>query len=170
MQLPFLGLIIALFINTEIADSVIIGIEIYSIIMCVLTLLIAFLNIILALLNHGKNIPSPYKITMAIKLALIPFYVINFLIWSIFVIGSLNPFFFIFLPLFLAFSIITTYFIMLATSLQNIVYLWRQFVSQKKLSYLIYAILHFIFCVDVIGSILVYCDNKTASNYNATDI
>jgi hypothetical protein len=171
MQLPFLGLLISLFITTDISDTIILGVEIYSIILCVISLLIAFLSIILALLNLTKEVPCPYKTTLAIKLTLIPFYVINFLIWAIFVVGTLNPFFFVFLPLILGFSIVSTYLIMLSTSAQNIVYLLRQFVIQKKLSYLGYAICHFIFCVDVIAAVMVYINHKPLPNHdNVIDI
>jgi hypothetical protein len=170
MQLPFLGLIIALFINDEISQNIIIGFEVYSIAMCVVCLLIAFLNVTITILNVTKDVPCPYKLTMAVKLAMIPFYVINFLIWAIFVIGTLNPFFIVLLPIIIAFSIISTYFVMLSTSSQNIAYLLRQFFLQKNLVFLVYAIFHFIFCVDVIVAILLNCNYKPTTNYNGTDI
>jgi hypothetical protein len=169
-QLPFLGLLIALFINDEIADGVIVGIEIYCIAMCLICLLIAFLNILLAFLNLNKDIKMPYKTTMIIKIVMIPYYIINFFIWAIFVIGTLNPFLIIFLPLIVAFSIVTTYFIMLATSAQNIVCLIKQFFKEKSLSCLIYAIFHFIFCADVIAAIMLYSNYKQNINYKSIDI
>jgi hypothetical protein len=176
MQLPFLGLIIALFINNEISDGIILGIELYCIIMCVLCFLIIFLNIVFALLNITKDVPCPYRTTMAIKIAMIPFYVINFLIWAIFIIGTLNPFFIIYLPFIIVLSIFLTYFTMISTSSHNIAYLLRQFFDKenlfntKKLYYIIYIVCHFIFCVDVVASILLYSNHKPTDNFENVDV
>jgi hypothetical protein len=169
-QLPFLGLLIALFINDEIADNVIVGVEIYCIVMCVICLLLAFINILFAFLNLTKDVELPYKTTMLVKIAMIPYYIINFFIWAIFVIGTLNPFFIVLLPLIVTFSIVTTYFIMISTGSQNIAALLKQFFAEKRLSCLIYAIFHFIFCADVIAAIMVYCNNRPLNRGNCIEI
>jgi hypothetical protein len=160
MQLPFFGLVIAIFINNDISQNIVSGIIVFCLTMSINCLLVALLNIVLALLNATKDVTMPYKTTMIIKLAMIPFYIINFFTWTIFIIGSLTPFFALFTPILITVSIVTTYFIMLSTGSQNIAYLFRQFSINKNIFYIIYAVCHFIFCLDVIAAILLYCNNN----------
>lgn len=77
---------------------------------------------ILSFFNHSA---SPLKMTMIIKLVLIPFYLINFFYWFLLLSGFANPWLYIAIPLVITLAVVVTFAYMLATSLFAISYLLK---------------------------------------------
>ena len=111
--------------------------------------------IILGITNIKKNINNSYKLVMIVKLSLIPWYIINFLIITLLFIGFLNPFLWFAVPILILLGMLLTYLFMIATSMPNISCLISEIIRYKSLKKIIVLIFHFIFCLDVIGSIIV---------------
>lgn len=151
MQLPFVIQLVLLMAELEIPQAVIDGVDLISLVFCAITIVLCFVNLLVAALDFSKKIKPPYKLTAAVKLCLIPFYVVNFIISLLFVVGTLNPFLFWLTPVFLAISLVATYIFMIGTSVHNMSYLLKQAIKTKRLKYILYLIAHFIYVADVGG-------------------
>ena len=106
------------------------------------------------------------KTSLKIKLGLIPFFVINFIFWGIFWLGTFNVFLILLAPIVWIVSIITTYLFFLVQGTPNVVFLVKKFSLTKEIIYLIYAILHFIYIVDIIGALFIYQKEKGLNPQN----
>lgn len=99
-----------------------------------------------------------YKNLMIYKLVLIPFFIINFILWFLLISAMLNPFLFLSEFILIPLSIGFTYIILLTTSIPILTTLLSQQMKKeinlKDNKYKIISL--FIFCLDVIGSILIY--------------
>jgi len=128
--------------------------------------LICIANIVLSVISIVKGGTDLSKTVKKVKLALIPWYVLNFAMCAIMVLLMFNPFTMLGIPMVIAFAMGLTYFLMLGTSLPNVAYyLRRVFVNkEEKLTKprVITIVLHFIFCLDVIGGIVFHRQNKKA--------
>ena len=117
-----------------------------------------------------KSETDPSKTVMGVKLALIPWYIMNFVMCLAIVGAFFNPFLMIGIPVAIAFFAGTTYFCMLATSLPDVGFYLRRIVIKKDekitASRVLTVILLFIFCLDVIGSILFRLQNKKKLHSN----
>lgn len=160
MQLPFLVYFIILMCDVEISDACGVALMILSAILFLVALFLCLLNLLAAVLNLSKKVDNPYKLTMAVKLCLVPFYIINFVLWGLLVIGTLNIMLFWITPVFLVISISSTYLFMLATSIHNIGYSIQRLKETKQIRYIVYIILHFIFCIDVLTAIYMYVKER----------
>ena len=165
MQLPFVGLITALLVNAEgVPDAAVVAVELVSLVFCILAVLLCFCNVLSAVLGVFKNLPAPYKTTAAVKIALIPFYVLNFFIWAILIIGTLNPFFLGLAIVFLIVSFLSTYVFMLATGVHNIAHLLKRAWKEKDVKEVLWAVAHFIYFADVVAAILLWRREKRAAS------
>ena len=128
--------------------------------------LICIANIVLSVISIFKGEGDPSKTVRTVKLALIPWYVLNFAMCVIMVALMFNPFMMIGIPVVIGLGMGLTYFLMLGTSLPNVAYyLRRAFVTKEEQisgARVATIILHFIFCLDVIGGILFHRQNKRA--------
>ena len=100
---------------------------------------------------------------MIVKLALIPWYVLNFYLCIMLIAGFLNPWLMLATPIVAAILICSTYIYMLATSLPDIAYLIRTLIKKKiriKTSLVFAVIFLFIFCLDIIGGLMFYIITK----------
>ena len=128
--------------------------------------LITFVNILLSVVSVFKGETSPSKTVMTVKLALIPWYILNFLMC--FTISALffNPFVILALPIVVAYTVGITYFFMISTSLPDVAYYLHKTQIKKQIvpaSHVIPVILLFFFGVDVIGSIAFHVQNKESA-------
>lgn len=119
---------------------------------------IAFLLGIFVIIKSILNPPTakPFTFVRSIKLALIPFYVVNFVIGVLLALGSLIAV--IFLPLMIAIVIVQvmfTYFSIIVTSAQNIIYFRKKIKEYDFISVVIILVLHIIFVMDIVASVLV---------------
>ena len=164
MQLPFVGLIAALLVNADgVPDAAVVAVELVSLAFCILAVLLCFCNVLSAVWGAFKNLPAPYKTTAAVKIALIPFYVLNFFIWAILIIGTLNPFFLGLAIVFLIVSFLSTYVFMLATGVHNIAHLLKRAWEEKDVKEVFWAVAHFIYFADVVAAILLWRREKNFS-------
>lgn len=124
----------------------------------VLTVLVALINVIFGVVNIFRGRSVPFKFTIVIKSILIPWYIINFVIWALLIIGSLNPFLMMAIPLFLFISVCFTYICMISTSTLNISYIFNQVFFKRNIKInsgiIISTVFQFIFCLDIVGSIM----------------
>ena len=165
MQLPFVGLITALLVDTDgVPDAAVVAVELVSLAFCILAVLLCFCNVLSAVLGVFKNSPAPYQTTAAVKIALIPFYVLNFFIWAILIIGTLNPFFLGLAIVFLIVSFLSTYVFMLATGVHNIAHLLKRAWEEKDVKEVLWAVAHFIYFADVVAAVLLWRREKRAAS------
>ena len=130
-------------------------------------LVLGFTNLILCVKHSNEIIDgNMLKTSLKIKLGLIPFFVINFIFWGIFWLGTFNVFLILLAPIVWIVSIITTYLFFLVQGTPNVVFLVKKFSLTKEIIYLIYAILHFIYIVDIIGALFIYQKEKGLNPQN----
>lgn len=155
-QLPFaLMLILARIPNIN--SSVISGLMLAGVILGALIIPVSITNIVLGFTTFVRKTVSSLKTTMVVKIILIPWYIINFLVCFLLIAGFLNPWLFLAAPIILSFLITITYIHLLATSITNVCYFIKYHIA-NKLSFdgltIVGIIFHFIFCLDFIGAII----------------
>ena len=123
-------------------------------------LVISIILIVLGAKNIRRNQYGDMSfIVMIVKIALIPWFIGNFIICAMICAGMLNPFLFLFIPLFITYSVCITYLFIISTSLVNIGYLFAQ-KRAKTIKFnkniIVAIVFHFIDCLDFIGAIVLY--------------
>lgn len=157
MQIPFVVYFIVAMINEELSDSFASTIIIVSCAFAFIALICCVANFVLAAKGYRKESSLSYKSTMLAKLCMIPFYLVNFTIWGIFIVVCLMSPFLIAMGVFmLILSIASTYVLMLASGSHNIFAALKDFFKTKNPFFLLCLIGHFIFCLDVVSSIALY--------------
>lgn len=155
-QLPFvLMLILARIPNIDL--SIISGLMLAGIVLGALIVPISITNIILGFTAFIRKIKIPLKTTMVVKIILIPWYIVNFLVCFLLIAGFLNPWLFLAVPIILSLLIGITYIHLLATSITNICYFIKYHIVNKIAPdgvTIVGIIFHFIFCLDFIGAII----------------
>ena len=120
-------------------------------------------SLIFALTVLGREISSPLKTTLVIKLCLIPWYILNCVISLLMVAGFLNPWLFMAVPLLIAFEVVITYVYMISTTIHSVIYTIKYLHTQKiqpSTQIIVALVLHFIFCLDIIGAIMLNAEMK----------
>ncbi len=124
-------------------------------------LVLGFVNLVLCIKQRGKMTDRfPNAMTLKIKLGLIPFFIINFVFWGIFWLGTFNIFLIFMAPFVWAVSLVTTYLFLLVEGTPNIVFLIDKFFKTKKLIYLGCAISHFIYFADIVAALIIFEHEK----------
>ena len=132
-------------------------------------LALGFVNLILCIMQRGEMTDRfPNVMTLKIKLGLIPFFIINFVFWEIFWLGTFNIFLIFMAPFVWATSLVTTYLFLLVEGTPNIVFLIDKFFKTKKLIYLGCTILHFIYFADIVSALVIFEYEKNKYN-NASE-
>ena len=132
-------------------------------VMLALSFPIIIVNGIFALIGLFKNTYNPSKTTMIVKLVLIPWYVMNFIMSAVLIMGFLNPWLFLAAPLMACILIASTYIFMLSTSLPDITYFFHNLFTKRikpKTAYIVSVIFLFLFCFDIIGGIIYHVNIK----------
>ena len=123
-------------------------------------------NIVFSVISIFKGNTDLSKTVMKVKLALIPWYVINFVLCFVVVALFFNPFTMLGIPVVIAITTGLTYFLMLGTSLPDVAYCIRKVYVEKTEPLvkprLITVVCLFIFCLDVIAGVKIYRQNKKA--------
>ena len=149
------------------------GLLIATLVLTALMVPVCIANIALSIISIFKGDVDVSKTVMKVKLALIPWYVMNFTMCVVFVAVLFNPFMMIGIPFVIAFFVVTTYFCMLATSLPDVGYYIRRVLIKKEeqisAGRVLTIICLFIFCLDVVGSILFYAKNKKLAPIQTAD-
>ena len=161
MHSPLYALLILL--RFDISNGVQKGLLIAALVLTILLFPLCVANIVLAGFSVLYGDFDPRKTTMSVKLALIPWYVLNVVIGLAFVGILANPFMMVAIPVALAVLIGTTYFYMIATSFPNVAFIIKGFVKQKKpatAATIVSLVFSFIFGLDIIGSLIAYRAKK----------
>jgi len=122
-----------------------------------LSVVLAVCNIVCAIKNDKRMASgqaAAFRSVLGFKLALIPFFIIHFVMWLIFALGSFNPFM-MFLWILIPIGIGYAYIALLVTSayaITGIIALGRQGVITKRQAPL-HIVLQLIFVLDVIDGI-----------------
>ena len=163
-HLPFyIGLILIRVPNSEAYDDIIIRLFLIGFMLTIVILPFCLANLIMALAGVLNKKDNPCKTTMIVKILLIPWYIMNFLFCDLLLIGFLNPWLMLFMPVVLCVLIFNTYLFMISTSIFDIVYAIRKAIKKElpvKASLIFTILFLFSFCLDVIGSIMLYIKSK----------
>ena len=103
------------------------------------------------------------RMTMIIKIVLIPWYIVNFILCVCLIGGMLNPFLMLTIPIAVFLMISTTYINMLASGLPDIAFFVHLLIKKKvelNATLIISILFMFIFCLDAIGGILFYIKTR----------
>ena len=125
----------------------------------VLSFVIGLLAFVFAIIG-SVNGEGPLTIfTVAVKIAMIPFFGINLYLWLMLISGLLNPFLMLSIPFVAIIGVCLTYVYMLTTGLPDIIYTIIFCFRHKRrptLFMVIGVILCFIFVADIAGSIMLH--------------
>ena len=166
VHLPFYILLILCRLNIDFGipfdDNLFFGLLLTGLITSILLMPYIFINFIFALISL-KGQKNPSKTTMIIKLSLIPWYILNILVSIVLLSGFLNPWLFLAAPIAMALLMTYTYILMASTSMYDLSFFINKAVKKEikvtKLN-VFNQILLFIFCLDIIASIIFYKKTK----------
>ncbi len=123
---------------------------------------ICLLNAVVSVKSAVKG-EDPTKVTVTAKLALIPWYVINLAVCFVFASIFFNPFMLVALPVVIALCVFVTYALMLTTSIGDIAFFVKKKLKNDpsvRTATVVAVVFLFIFCLDVIGAIMLYRQSK----------
>lgn len=147
----------------DILEQMVNGLLWTSAVILLLALPLCFVTAGFSIASVFKGDESPAKATMIVKLALIPWYIMNFIFCFVLVAGFMNPFLMIGIPLLIAVMMSTTYLFMLATGLPDMAYVihrgWKERVKPNGLT-ITGLVFLFIFCLDILGGIFLHVGTK----------
>ena len=132
----------------------------FTIIALLLSLAIIISSLIITIKGKSEDVS---KFTLIIKLIAIPWYIANYVMWVLAVLGMLNPILFLAIPIVIALSMTGTYLFMISVSIHNLLPIFYLLIKKKiKLNPLLVIgiIFHFIFCLDILGAIFILINNK----------
>ena len=132
-------------------------------ILSALILPICIINAVFSIVSLFKGHNNPSKVTMVVKFALIPWFVINFVICAVLVAGFLNPWLLLAVPLLVCILVFLTYVAMISTSLPDIAFFFNKLFKkqlQSKSLLVVAVVFLFIFCLDTIGGLLFFLGSK----------
>ncbi len=139
-----------------------------AIVTSLVAVLFAFAILVPSIISiFKKNNEDMTLFTMIIKLAAIPWYIINFILCGFMLAGALNPFMFFAIPFMIAIFECVTYIDMFAVSFNNVAVLISELRTKtiKPSALLIVGmVFHFIFCLDVLGAIFTYVNYRKINN------
>lgn len=145
-------------------DSIVLAIFIIGLVLGGIGILFGIANGLFELLNIFNSKKNSIKKTFVIKIVLIPWYILNFFFWFLIAAGFCNPWLMLAVPIVIALGVGFTEFIMLLTSVDNIIYVIKVIIKKKAMvskTTILAFVLHFVLCLDVIGAImLLYKQNK----------
>ena len=155
-------IIINLNLDADLQESITNGLFIAALVLMILMIPVCIINVVVSIISSFKGKDST-KETMVMKLSLIPWYALNFVIGFVFVSIFFNPFMMVAIPVIIALLVSSTYILMLSTSIADIAYCVYNVIKKKwdvSPSLIFSVILLFIFCLDVVGSIVLYKKSK----------
>lgn len=144
--------------NVTISNNPLNLLFIFAIALVVINVILSITLVISSFINMKKMMDMS-KITMIIKLVSIPWFIANYVLWFFAIVGMLNPILFLAIPIVLILTVSITYLFMISVSLNNLLPIFVMIKNKevKKTPLLILGIIfHFIFCLDILGSIFIY--------------
>ena len=124
---------------------------------------VIIVSVVFACLHFAELSASPTKTTLIVKLALIPWYVFNFVVCFLLVVGFLNPWLALAIPILITIEVVTTYVFMLSTSIHSIAYTVK-YLTMNKTNFtpqvVVALVFQLFFCFDIVGAIMLEVENK----------
>lgn len=124
---------------------------------------ICIINAVLAIVSIFKGGENPSKVTMIVKLSLIPWFVLNFYLCVLLMAGFLSPWLLWSAPLMLVILVCSTYCYMLATSLSDIAFFFHKLIKKEtkiRAPFVVSIVFMFCFCLDIIGGVIFYINAR----------
>ena len=113
-------------------------------------------------IRKGDN-KNPSLLMLILKCALMPWFVINFIICGVLVLGTLNPFLILAMPIIVCILVFCTYLCMVTTSLPDVAYFigkLRNKEARMMPQYVLPIVFMFIFCMDAIGALIFFITSR----------
>lgn len=161
MHLPLYIALILLFLDSK-DDSInqmIMPLILTSLILACVVFPICIINVVFSIISLFKGEYNPSKVTMIVKLALIPWFALNFVFCAVVIMGMLNPWLLIAIPFVIIITASFTYLYMVTTSLPDVAFFIRGVIRKeiKPCALTIVSIVFmFVFCFDIIGALTFY--------------
>ena len=131
-----------------------------------LAIVFGLIGLILAIVAGVRNEAPATRYSMVLKFVMIPFFIINFLLWAFIFLGTLNPFLIVASPFVILIGGFLTYLVVLMTSLPDVIFtlivLNKSYKGCPRKQFIWGIILSFFFVTDVIGAILLHVVFKKA--------
>lgn len=158
-----------LFFFGDVSIDVVKGLLIAALVLGIIAFFLGLSNIIVALTHIITSHKSSYFAIMIAKLALIPFFMMNFVICILVCVAILNPWLFMTSIVLVPLMVGITYGVLLVTSSYNLAHmiyaLNKKQATSKELT--IHIIFQLIFVLDVVSSIILFVkDRKSKINEN----
>ena len=120
-----------------------------------------------------KDIKDQTLYIMAHKIIAVPWFIANFVFAFLISAAMLNPFLFLAIPVWIVISVVFTFVNMFSSSIVNLAYVINSFINKRlKPSGLLITglVFQFIFCLDFLGAIFIFIDNKKQKNTDVVEI
>jgi len=161
MQLPLLVFLITSLMPMDPEFQETMGLVLLKafLVLAAVMVLICILHAVVSVKSAIKGEEDPTKATMIAKLSLIPWYIVNLVLCIVFTSILLNPFMMVGIPIAIALFVWVTYMLMLSTSLPDIAFFVRKKIRKDASvdkATVVSVVLLFVFCLDVIGAILLF--------------
>ena len=134
------------------------------VILSIVLIPICITSIILSSVSIRKSDnKNPSLLMLILKCALIPWFILNFVVCGVLVLGMLNPFLLWAMPLVVSILVFSTYLCMVTTSLPNVAYFagkLRNKEARMMPQYVLPIVFMFIFCMDAIGAIIFFITSR----------
>ena len=168
MHLPaYIGLIVIFVpMDSAVQEEAVKVLMIVAFALMLLMIPVCIFNVVVSIRSAIKGDEEIPKSTMIMKLSLIPWYALNFFIGFVICSFFLNPFVMIAIPVIIAILSTSTYILMLSTSVGDIAYSIRSCIKRewRVTPALVFALIFsFIFCLDVVGAIMLYSKSQKAA-------
>ena len=121
--------------------------------------LFGIIGFILAIVAGVRKEAPATGFSMVLKFLMIPFFILNFLFWVFFFLGTLNPFLIVATPFVVLIGVFLTYLVVLMTSLPDIVFTLIELKLYKgcpKTLFVLGVVFSFFFVFDVVGAVLLH--------------
>ena len=128
-------------------------------------LLFGIIGLILAIVAGVRKEAPATVFSMVLKFMMIPFFILNFLFWAFFFLGTLNPFLIVASPFVILIGAFLTYLVVLMTSLPDVIFTLielRLYPNCPKKLFVIGLIFSFFFVLDVVGAVILHIAFKQA--------
>lgn len=129
------------------------------VLLSIIPFVIGIVTSIMSAVIASKGEKLGFGFMLISKLCMIPWFVLNFVMWFVVVGGLLNPFLMVGIPIAIVIGVCETYVYMLTLNLPKVIYVLKRAKKTKRTKskkVTIALILEFIFCLDVLGDILLF--------------
>ncbi|MDE6661502.1 MAG: hypothetical protein K2J93_06750 [Anaeroplasmataceae bacterium] len=151
--------VLSILIRFMFNEKLFLSLFIVALVLMGISYIFGIINAIIAIVDIFRDVPSPTKLTMITKLVLIPWYIENFFVWLLMVGICANPWLMLAAPLVMCIGVGYTFSFLIFTNVHNFSYvirLWRMKKLKLTSEIIIPIALHFIFVLDILGSILLH--------------